>query len=189
MRSSFMQSCCKVPCLLSSVKRSKKLPLWKVVKISCLLQAAVGAIWVRSGHLSYCKAWHSYNIIFFSRGKKLLWYNLYLVILPFSAGRILDPLTSSSQPSELTLCQHRLQPRSSPTPNKVYHFLLPQKVDVASNNNKLIMFHIFIQVLIWNKYSKNPNLGGFLPKTWRDRFISSDLVLLDIWFRVSPCAN
>lgn len=45
------------------------------------------------------------------------------------------------------------------------HFYHPwpslQKTDIASNKTTLILFHFFIQVLIWNKYSK-----GWLWGKW-----------------------
>ena len=42
-----------------------------VMKIHCLLQAAVGADWVRGGHLSCGNTWYNCKIIFFL-GKKCI---------------------------------------------------------------------------------------------------------------------
>lgn len=123
-----MQTTCKVSSLVfSSLKMGRNSPHSKVVmKIHCLLQAAVGADWVRSRHLSCGNTWHNCKMISFWGEKKKVCYNLCLEVLPFPTERHLDPFTLSFQASELTPHQHRLQPRCLPTPNKTDQFLLCQ---------------------------------------------------------------
>lgn len=115
-----MQTTCKVSSLVfSSLKMGKNSPHSMVVmKIRCLLQAAVGADWVRPRHLSCGNTWRNYKMIFFW-GKKKVCYNLCLDVLPFPTERHLDRFTLSSQASELTPHQHRLQPTTPPTPTKL----------------------------------------------------------------------
>lgn len=70
--SSLMQTTCKVSSLVfSSLKMGKNSSHSKVVmKIHCLLQAAVGADWVRSRHLSCGNTWHNCKMISFWGKKK-----------------------------------------------------------------------------------------------------------------------
>ena len=119
-----MQTTCKVSSLVfSSLKMGKNSPHSMVIKkIHCLLQTAVGAYWVRSRHLSCGNTWNNFKIIFFR--EKKVYYNLCLDVLPFPTERHLDRFTLSSQASELTPHQHRLQPTTPPTPNKTDQFLL-----------------------------------------------------------------